>query len=189
MEVVQTATDDVEVRRRSRRQEPERDELAALDAAFAAVFERNRAALLRLAYVVAGDGHRAEEAVAEAVARSWPHWRRGGVADPDAYLRRAVVNQLRGGGRRAAVQRRFLERRQPAREAAGADAGLAERDAVLAALARLPVRQRAAVALRFLEDRSEADVAAILGTRVGTVKSQVSRGLERLRTELGEDWR
>lgn len=61
-----------------------------------------------------------------------------------------------------------------------------ERDRLRRALAQLPVRQRTVLVLRFFEDRSEGDIAALLGTSVGTVKSQVSRGLDRLRAVLGE---
>ena len=145
-------------------------------------------ALLRLAYLLSGDQRVAEEAVAEALARVYGQWQRGKVADFGPYARRAVVNQLRGGFRR-----RILERREEARRR-GDDRGgralddqVADREALKAALLRLPPRQRAAVVLRYYEDLSEAQAAEVLGTSVGTVKSQVSRGLDRLRTMLDEE--
>jgi RNA polymerase sigma factor (sigma-70 family) len=64
------------------------------------------------------------------------------------------------------------------------DEQVAERDVVVRALRRLPVRQRAVLVLRYYDDLPEADVADILGVSVGTVKSHAARGLERLRTEL-----
>jgi RNA polymerase sigma factor (sigma-70 family) len=61
------------------------------------------------------------------------------------------------------------------------------RDLVVA-LRALPRRQREAVALRYLADLPEADAAAAMGCSLGTVKSATSRGLERLRVELGSQW-
>ncbi len=58
------------------------------------------------------------------------------------------------------------------------------RDLALRSLARLPVRRRAIVVLRFYDDLSEASIAAVLGVSVGTIKSQLSRALEQLRRDL-----
>jgi RNA polymerase sigma-70 factor (sigma-E family) len=152
------------------------------------VFRDLHEPLLRLGFLLCGDRHRAEEAVAEAFARSWPHWQHGRVTDEGAYLRRALVNELRSRARRRAVEDRDLARRRGELViAAPAVDSIAERDRLLAALADLPARQRAVVVLRFYEDLSEADTAALLGMRKGTVKSQTNRGLERLRQILGED--
>ena len=155
---------------------------------YALVFRDLHDSLLRLGYLLCGDRHRAEEAVAEAFARTWPHWREGRVTDEGAYLRRALVNELHSRARRRAVEDRDLLRRRSAAAVAVVPDPLPERDRLLAALAQLPARQRAVVVLRFYEDLSAADTAAALGMRMGTVKSQTSRGLERLRTILdGED--
>ena len=155
--------------------------------AFAAVFSAQHDRALRLAYLMCGDAERSQDIVAEAFARMYPHWRRGRVSDPGSYVRRAVVNGVRGGFRHRAIERR--EEAKWSGEGRGqrdsAD-DVVERDAVRHALASLPSRQRAAVVLRYFEDLSEADTAAALGTSVGTVKAHVSRGLDRLRDALEE---
>ena len=156
------------------------------EAAFAELFAAHHDAVLRPAYVMTSDLDAAEEAVADAFAAMFPHWRRGNVEDEAAYLRRAVVNAVRGSWRRRAVRRRHDSRRDAPSPAASSDAGLADRDVVRGALLALPAGQRAVVVLRFLDDRSEADTAEILGISVGTVKSQTSRALARLRAELGD---
>ena len=116
----------------------------------------------------------------------YPRWKSGKVDDPVAYLRRAVVNQIRGRFRRNTTRRKFERSARTHESDAASDTGLDDRDAVRTALLALPVGQRAVVALRFLEDRSEADTAALLGVSVGTVKSQAARGLDRLRAALTE---
>ena len=156
------------------------------DDAFARLFASEHTSVLRLAYVLTGDGGLAEDVVADAFAAMYPRWKAGKVDDPAAYLRRAVVNQIRGRFRRNATRRRFERSARHAESDAPSDSGLDDRDAVRTALLALPVGQRAVVALRFLEDRSEAETAALLGISVGTVKSQAARGLDRLRAALTE---
>lgn len=146
-----------------------------------------RVGLLRFAYLVCGDHHRAEDAVAEALARTWPRWRGGGIEDPKAYIRRAIVNELRGRARRLGVRRRHDEQQRVEPAVRRVDHDTVERDAVHEALLRLPVRQRAAVVLRFHEDRSERETADLLGVSPGTVKTHVHRALEQLRVLLEED--
>jgi RNA polymerase sigma-70 factor (sigma-E family) len=152
--------------------------------AFELVFERHRDRALRLAYVLCGDATVAEDLVAEAFARMYPKWRRGGIGDAGAYLRRAVVNQVNGRFRRLAYQRRVDATAARAPGATTIDVAVAQREDLRVALLTLPPRMRAAVVLRHLEDLSEADTAALLGISVGAVKSSVARGLERLRTML-----
>ncbi|MDE3206268.1 MAG: SigE family RNA polymerase sigma factor [Acidobacteriota bacterium] len=144
------------------------------------VSEQSR--LFRLAYLLTGDRFQAEDVVADVFARSWQALDQGRIAHPSAYLRRAVCNAVRHHRRRLAVQRRALlglsvNTRQVTDD--GSD-----RDLLLRALIRLPPRQRAVVVLRFWEDRSEQEVAVVLGVSLGTVKAQASRGLARLRKEL-----
>jgi RNA polymerase sigma-70 factor (sigma-E family) len=151
---------------------------------YAAVFARHQGRLLRVAELVAMDADVAADAVAEAFARTYPHWRKGRVDDVGAYLRRAVLNE---------VSRTWRKRRPVAMPAAvasdradrGAD-DVVERDRVVRALTTLPLRQRAAIVLRYYDDLSEADIAQTLGVAPGTVKSTLSRGLDRLRVLLQE---
>lgn len=135
--------------------------------------------LLRAAYLLTGDRGLAEDLVQTTLTKAFLARSRIVSADsPPAYLRRILVNahsrSLRGRRVReqltADVPERAAEWVEPA-----VDADLVR------AVAALPKRQRAVVVLRYLEDRSEADVAAILGCSVGTVKSQASRALATLR--------
>jgi RNA polymerase sigma-70 factor (sigma-E family) len=162
----------------------------AVDAdAFAEVFAAHRDRAVRLATLHCGDRHRAEEAVAEAMAKVYRRWRRGGIRDVGPYLRTAVVNEVRAGGRRLVRDRSLVDRAGGALVTGGSDtpdAGnrLAERDELVAALQRLPERQRLAVVLRHVEGLSEAETAEVMGISTGGVKSQCSRGLEALRAVL-----
>lgn len=162
------------------------DALAADDVQFVAVLGDVLPRVQRVALLLVGDRSVADDLVAEAVARTLPKWRAGGVADPAAYLRRVVVNLAARRWRRRSIAMRHdhaaLNWLQPATDD---DAVVVERDAVVRAVARLAPRRRAVVVLRFYDDLSEAQIAEVLGVRVGTVKSQLSRGLEQLRDELG----
>ncbi|HEU5151563.1 MAG TPA: sigma-70 family RNA polymerase sigma factor [Iamia sp.] len=139
--------------------------------------------LFAFATAVAGDRRQAEDLVIEATARTLPHLRRGRVDDVELYLRRAIVNELTSWGRRRQLERRQAHhgRAVAARDEPGGPGGVDDRLLCAALLRRLPVRQRAVLALRFLEDRSVEEVADLMGTTTGTVKTQTSRGLDRLR--------
>lgn len=155
---------------------------------FADVFAAHHDEVLRLAYLLCGDAHRAEDAVAEAFAKMYRRWRRGRIDQPRAYLRRAVVNEVNSRFRRLALERREAERRHgDDRGARALQDDYADAELVHQALRGLPGRQRAAIVLRYYADLTEADTAAAMGVSVGTVKSSVSRGLQRLRTALGEE--
>lgn len=143
------------------------------------------AALLRFAFLVTGSQEAAEEAVQTALTRAFERWSWvSRTRDPDAYVRRMVVNahvsRWRRSGRRE-VPVAQVHDRTGARDV-GDQVAVAE--TVRRACATLPVRQRAAVVLRYFEDRSFADVAAILGCREATARSHVHRGLAALRAEL-----
>lgn len=153
---------------------------------FGAVFEAHHAAVLRLAYLLVGDRTLAEDLTADAFARTYPRWRRGRIDDVGAYLRRAVVNGARSWGRRDSTARRYLPRLV---EPDVADDLSAERDRLWWALGQLSPRQRAVLVLRYYEDRSEAEIAALLGVSRGTVKTLASRGLARMRDLLEREAR
>ena len=154
---------------------------------FAAVFDEHHQEVRRLAYSLCGDWAQADDAAAEAFARTWPKWRRGKVEDVRPYVRRAVVNHLRGRWRRRATARREEHHhRGDDRGDRSAEDSFDDRGQLTQALLELPPRQRAAVVLRYFEDCSVEETAEILGVSAGTVKAQVSRGLARLR-ELMDD--
>jgi RNA polymerase sigma factor (sigma-70 family) len=138
--------------------------------------------LARLAFVVCGDRSRAEDAAAEAISRVWQRSRHGDIDDLRPYLRRTLVNLLTRGSRRAVSERRALDstRRAEVAERAVAEV-VAERTDLRVALDRLAPKQSAVLALRYFEDLSDADIAATLQLRPGTVKSRASRGLAALR--------
>lgn len=155
---------------------------------FADVFAAHHAEALRLAYLLCGDAHRAEDAVGDAFTKMYRRWRRGRIDNPGAYLRRAVVNEVNSRFRRLALERREAARQHgDERGARAADEEVADRDEVFSALAALPPRQRTAVVLRYYADLTEADAADAMGVSVGTVKASVSRGLGRLRSLLEDD--
>jgi RNA polymerase sigma-70 factor (sigma-E family) len=152
---------------------------------FAQVFEAQRPKALRLAYAMTGDASLAEDVVAEAFARTYRRWVKGTVSDPDAYVRRAVVNEVRQGWRRLDVRRRHAARERQVEPATGfADDQVADADRLQRALATLPPRVRAVIVLRVVEDLSEQQTATALGVSVGSVKAYLSRGLVRLRDAL-----
>ena len=147
-------------------------------------FMRGRwSATVRLAYGLTGDLGDAEDVAQAAFARAYASWGRVTQAgDPDAYLRRIVVNENRRRFRRQRVVEE-LTGRLPDRGVADTAEASSQRAALLGALDRLGPRQRAVIVLRFWMDLSEAETARVLGCTVGTVKSQASRALAALRRD------
>lgn len=152
---------------------------------FASVFNAHHRQAVRLAYLLTSDPDQAEDIVADAFAKVYVQWKKGRVQQVGPYLRRAVANEAR-----SKLRRRYLERREAERRTADArgvqlvDDRAADHDQVWQTLQRLPERQRQAIVLRYYEDLPEAETAEILGVSVGTVKSQVSRGLQRMQELL-----
>jgi RNA polymerase sigma-70 factor (sigma-E family) len=144
--------------------------------------------LLRTAYLLCGGDHgAAEDLLQDVLERVYPKWRRI-RSDPESYVRAALANAAANRWRRRA--RRVTEvplqnGQSPA--VPGPEHGVANHDLVVRALAGLPARMRAVLVLRFFDDLSEVDTAAALRCGVGTVKSQTSRGLARLRELLEND--
>jgi RNA polymerase sigma-70 factor (sigma-E family) len=140
------------------------------------------AELLRTAYLLTGAPHAAEDLLQSCLLKVMPRWDE--IEDPVSYLRRAMVNQRTSRWRR--LRRELLSERIPDTVVPDPAGGLADRTTLLAGLAGLPERMRAVVVLRYWEDLSEAETADLLRCSTGTVKSQASRGLARLRAYLGE---
>jgi RNA polymerase sigma-70 factor (sigma-E family) len=161
----------------------------AADAEFAAFVAAQSTSLHRVAYLMTGDRHRAEDAVQTALIRIYRAWsRRAAWESPEAYAHQVVTRVVLSSS-----QRRWWGERptddlpeRPAVGAAAATEAIDERDALRRALSALPTKQRSAVVLRYYMDMSEAEVATAMECPVGTVKSLTSRGLQALRSHLGD---
>jgi len=150
------------------------------DARFSEFVAFRWTAMVRTAYLLTGDYQEAEDLVQTTLAKLYPQWRR--IKDDTAirYMRRALVNNNRSRLRR----RRVVQLLTPFLPDSPAPARVEQdRDALIAALAALPERQRAVVVLRYWEDLSVEETAHELGCSTGTVKSQASRALAKLRTD------
>jgi RNA polymerase sigma-70 factor (sigma-E family) len=146
------------------------------------LYEAHAPDAVRLAYLLTGDRHLAEDLVHEAFVRLFGRFR--DLRNPDAfgaYLRTTVVNLARSHFRRRRVERAYVEREGNAQDASPVAGGGED---MWQALQRLRPRQRAAIVLRYYEDLTEAETAEVLRCAVGTVKSLVSRGIDQLREEL-----
>ena len=148
---------------------------------FEAYVAQRRPALLRWARVVAGDPHSAEDLLQDSLVRVLPHWESiRERAAADAYVRRTITRQYVSWQRRRWRRDEIVSARVP--EAALAAEVESDDGAELWHLVlQLPPQQRTTVALRFLEQLSVAETAAVLGCSIGTVKSNTSRGLATLR--------
>ncbi|WP_377270789.1 SigE family RNA polymerase sigma factor [Peterkaempfera sp. SMS 1(5)a] len=142
-------------------------------------------ALTHTAYMLTGDFHEAEDLVQTTLIRVYPHWQRLQPEFAEHYVRRALVNTNRSRHRRRRIAHLLLPTlpdTRPVHDDGAGAGGVDAHDALARVLADLPERQRAVVVLRYCEDLSCEEVADILGCSVGTVKSQASRALAKLRT-------
>ena len=155
---------------------------SATDLEFSAFVAEHGDDLLRTAWLLCGDAHRAEELTQQALVRTYAAWDR--AQDPLAYARRVLANLRIDTWRRR--RREVLVPPEALPEHARADehARTDDRDQLVRALARLSPRQRRIVVLRHMIGMPEAEVAAELGVSLGTVKSTASRGLATLRAAL-----
>ena len=137
--------------------------------------------LLRTAFLLTRDAGHAEDLLQTALARAWRAWHRVD-GDPEPYVRRILVTT------HATWWRRRWRGEEPAgelpdRPGESPQAAVDEREWLWQALGRLPRKQRTVLVLRFYEDLTEAQVAGLLGCSVGTVKSQASKALAKLRLD------
>jgi RNA polymerase sigma-70 factor (sigma-E family) len=139
-------------------------------------------ALHRFGYALTGDWALAEDLLQTALARAYPRWRRVERGDPDAYVRKIMLNTW-ASWRRRRWRGELPAATMPDIPAPDSFAGADHRQALRSALANLPPRQRAVVVLRYHQDLSERQVAELLEISVGTVKSQAARALAALRAE------
>lgn len=151
-----------------------------------ALFEQHYLGLVRLARRLVDDLDSAEDLVQDVFAGAGT--RAVEANDPLRYLRTAVVNRARSALRRRQVVRAFWARDPRIELVEAADEAslrCAERDRVLAAIGRLPVRQREVVVLRYYEDLAVAEIADVLQTSPGSVSSALNRALTALATMIG----
>ncbi|WP_280720069.1 SigE family RNA polymerase sigma factor [Kitasatospora sp. MAP5-34] len=149
---------------------------------FVEFVEQRSAALFRAAYVLTGSREVAEDLLQEALEKACRRWKRVAVADsPEAYVRRIVVNlandrwrTLRRVGEGAALDLTAADPRDPYRE-------VELRDELVQALHTLPMGMRTVVVLRYLYDLGDQEIAEMLRITPGAVRSQLARGLAKLR--------
>lgn len=142
--------------------------------------------LLRVAVLLCGDVHTAHDLLQEGLIVLARHWRRVRDGHPDAYLRRVMYHDLIKRWRRHRLE--VVTDTPP--EVPGTELGerwILGHD-VRQALQQVPPRQRAVLVLRYLEDLTEAQTAEVMGTSLGTVKSQHSDALATMRRLLGPAW-
>ena len=153
---------------------------------FAEFVHAHSRSLLGTAYLLTGDVPSAEDLVQETLTKLLPKWEQVMSADaPVAYVRKALINTYLDSRRRRVVPTLALEDVKDT-DPASADFTdqITDRHAAIQLLDKLPPRQRAAVLLRYLHDQDDAAIAAVLGCRVVTVRSLISRGLSSVRREI-----
>ncbi|WP_214326457.1 SigE family RNA polymerase sigma factor [Nonomuraea sediminis] len=141
--------------------------------------------LIRLAYVLTGDQHAAEDLLQSALAKTADHWR-GIRGDPEAYVRRVMYHEQVGRWRSPRWGRERVTDAPPDATESDRTARVDERITLEQALRRLPARKRAVLVLRYFEDLPESEVARIMGCSIGTVRSQTHRAIKHLREIVGE---
>jgi RNA polymerase sigma-70 factor (sigma-E family) len=134
--------------------------------------------------VLIGDARLAEEIVQDALVRAFERWEHiAGLEHPNAYIRRMIVNEYLSWRRRFGRVVPF-DPNVHAGSVADHAGTHAERDAVLADLARLPRKQRAVLTLRYYDGLSDPEIADVLGCTAGTVRGYASRALATLRIAI-----
>jgi RNA polymerase sigma-70 factor (sigma-E family) len=156
------------------------------DAQFEAFVTEDGPYLLRVALLLSGDRHHAEDLVQTTFERTYRSWERARMSDPRAYARKVLVNLRIDRWRRGNREVLTLVDALPQPAAPSHADTVDGRNEVVHALAALPLAQRRVVVLRHLLDLTEPETARELGVSVGTVKSQNARALARLRTLLTE---
>jgi RNA polymerase sigma-70 factor (sigma-E family) len=154
---------------------------------FAEFVTARSTSLHRAAYLIVGDVALAQDLVQEALTKTyvaWPRLRDTGNAE--AYTRKAITTTAISWFRRKGWNNERSTEHLPERHSQGHAESVTSRAWLWECLLRLPVRQRAALVLRYYEDLTEAQTAEAMGCAVGTVKSQVSAALAKLRAQIGD---
>ncbi|MEN8707142.1 MAG: SigE family RNA polymerase sigma factor [Nocardioides marinisabuli] len=155
------------------------------DAEFSEMVRASWPSLYRTAYLLLGDAAEAEDLVQSALTKTYASWSKVRCVDAGpGYARTVMLNTATSWFRRRSWRN---ERPTEVLPEAATSIDEALRPTLLDALSRLAPRQRAVVVLRFYEDMSVAETAAALAVHEGTVKSQTSQALRRLRALLGDD--
>ena len=148
--------------------------------AFTAFVHASSSSLLSTAFALTRDRQLAEDLVQTALARCYVAWPRIHSADPEAYVRRTLINAQRNAWRRRLPSLSWRADVPDRQSSQRFEDEVVERRALLDAVASLSSRQRAVLVLRYYEDRSDAEIAELLGCTVGSVKRHASRGLRHL---------
>ena len=157
-------------------------------AEFAEFVSARSSALHRAAYLMVGDVGMAQDLVQEALTKTYVAWPRlRDIGNAEAYTRKAITTTAISWFRRKQWSHERPTGRVPETGAAGHAETATQGAWLWEALLGLPARQRAAIVLRYYEDLTEAQTAEAMGCAVGTVKSQASAALTRLRDLLGDD--
>lgn len=144
---------------------------------------QSRRRLLRYAIVLTNDPGQAEDLLHDVLLRAGQRWARiGRLDDPHAYVRRMLTHQVVSWHRKwgRITTRPDAELDRPIVDPTGV---VDRREALLRELSRLPVRQRAAIVLRYFEDLSDDQIGQVLGCGAGTVRIHIHRAMKRLRVE------
>lgn len=157
---------------------------------FEQFFRDEYAAIVALASWLTGDRSSGEDLAQEAMGAAHRRWSEvGGYDRPGTFVRRVAINLASNERRRRGRERRAVDRLGPSRDASardGADpASLRPDDALWSAVARLPLHQRAAIGLRYLEDRTTGEIASALECSEATVRVHLHRAHRRLAEQLG----
>jgi RNA polymerase sigma-70 factor (sigma-E family) len=142
-----------------------------------------QARMVRVGELLSGDRGRAEDLAQHGFAQAFAAWRRIRDGDPEAYVRRCIVNAQTDWWRRRSWREQPTADVPDRSDVTDVVAAMANREMILRALARLTVRERVVLVLRFYLDLSEQQIAAELKIAPGTVKSAAARGLAKLRAD------
>ena len=154
------------------------------------LYERHAPAAGRFAYLLTGDRGLAEDLVQEAFVRVIGRFGHLRVPDAfEAYLRRTMVNLHTSSLRRRRLERAYLQRASSEPEPSTSPPDVGAREDLWGALEELTPRQRSAIVLRFYEDLSERETAALLRCSPAAVKSLVARAMDALRARIGSELR
>ena len=149
----------------------------------AELYRTHSSGALRLAYLLTGEREAAQDLVQDAFIRLFGRYRDlRGSEHFQAYLRRTIVNLAKDRHRKRTRERDHLSRQSTSEPVADP---ISPNDELRRALMQLPERQRAAIALRYLEDLSEQETAEAMNTSVAAAKSLTQRAAQALRQQLG----